>query len=116
MFRKNKLKSGAPAAPPPPHDKMNSVAAQPKDPTSTVTKAQLVFYCQLAHGSPTGLISGFSSVTELYQKIGEHYEFAPSEVSAVREFRRVLSVSMRCDPERGVTRLLFYCYFIRAIR
>ena len=92
MFRKNKLKAGAPGAAPPPHDKANSVAAQPKDPTSTITKAQLVFYCQLAHGSPTGLISGFSSVTELYQKIGEHYEFAPSEVSTFREFREDFAV------------------------
>lgn len=27
----------------------------------------LVFHCQLANGSPTGLITGFSSVKELYQ-------------------------------------------------
>lgn len=43
-------------------------------------KNQLVFHCQLAHGSPTGLISGFSSVKELYQKIAECYDFPIDEV------------------------------------
>lgn len=47
-------------------------------------KNQLVFHCQLAHGSPTGLISGFSSVKELYQKIAECYEFPMDEVSQLR--------------------------------
>lgn len=44
-------------------------------------KNQLVFHCQLAHGSPTGLICGFSSVKELYQKIAECYDFSVDEVS-----------------------------------
>lgn len=35
---------------------------------------KLVFHCQLAHGSPTGLISGFSNVRELYKKIAECFE------------------------------------------
>lgn len=47
----------------------------------TVTKPQLVFHCQLAHGSPTGLITGFSSVRELYSKIAECYEFPVDEVN-----------------------------------
>lgn len=38
----------------------------------------LVFHCQLAHGSPTGLISGFFNVREMYQKIAECFEI-PSE-------------------------------------
>lgn len=41
---------------------------------------QLVFHCQLANGSPTGLITGFSSVKELYQKIAECYDFPVDEV------------------------------------
>ncbi|XP_044742540.1 PDZ domain-containing protein GIPC3 [Chrysoperla carnea] len=45
-----------------------------------VGRPQLVFHCQLAHGSPTGLISGFSNVKELYQKIAECYEFPASEI------------------------------------
>lgn len=41
---------------------------------------QLVFHCQLAHGSPTSLISGFSNVRELYQKIAECYDLPPEEI------------------------------------
>lgn len=43
-------------------------------------KPQLVFHCQLAHGSPTGLISGFSNVKELYSKIAEVFEIPANEV------------------------------------
>lgn len=49
-----------------------------------ISKPQLVFHCQLAHGSPTGLISGFGSVKELYQKIAECYDFPMEEVSLKR--------------------------------
>lgn len=48
---------------------------------SSVTKPQLVFNCQLAHGSPTGFITGFASVKELYQKIAECYDISMDEVS-----------------------------------
>jgi hypothetical protein len=41
----------------------------------------LVFHCQLANGSPTGLITGFASVKELYQKIAECYDFLVDEVT-----------------------------------
>lgn len=44
----------------------------------------LVFHCQLAHGSPTGLISDFSNVRELYQKIAECYDLPAEEVSISR--------------------------------
>lgn len=63
---------------------MNSVdrrVPQPPPNDSNVSKPQLVFHCQLAHGSPTGLISGFASVKELYQKIAECYDFSVDEVS-----------------------------------
>ena len=40
-----------------------------------------VFHCQLAHGSPTGLISGFNNVRELYQKIADCYDIPMEEVS-----------------------------------
>lgn len=46
-----------------------------------VSQSPLVFHCQLAHGSPTGLISGFSNVRELYQKIAECYDIPSEEVS-----------------------------------
>ena len=42
---------------------------------------KLIFHCQKAHGSHTGVISGFTNVKELYQKIAEFYDFDPSEVS-----------------------------------
>lgn len=62
----------------------------PAKPNGTHTKSQatddyahkprLVFHCQLAHGSPTGLISGFSNVKELYNKIAECYEINANEI------------------------------------
>lgn len=65
---------------------------------TNILKPQLVFHCQLAHGSPTGLISGFASVKELYQKIAECYDFSVDEVKihyyyyhyclAIKSFRK----------------------------
>lgn len=46
-----------------------------------VSKPKLVFHCQQAHGSPTGLISGFGNVKELYKKIAECYDFPVEDVS-----------------------------------
>lgn len=51
-----------------------------RSPTSP-PRPPLVFHCQQAHGSPTGLICGFSTVRELYQKISECYDFPPDDVS-----------------------------------
>lgn len=51
--------------------------------TGNVKQQQLVFHCQQAHGSPTGLISGFSNVKELYQKIADCYDFPVEDVSGV---------------------------------
>lgn len=45
-----------------------------------INRPKLVFHCQLAHGSPTGLISGFSNVKELYNKIAECYEVNANEI------------------------------------
>lgn len=56
-----------------------ATASQQQSPQNSI-KNQLVFHCQLAHGSPTGLISGFSSVRELYQKIAECYDIPVDEV------------------------------------
>jgi len=39
-----------------------------------------VFHCQQAHGSPTGLISGFTNVKELYEKIAECYDIPSNEI------------------------------------
>lgn len=61
-------------------------------PGSPPTRPQLIFHCQLAHGSPTGLISGFSNVKELYQKIAECYELPPTDV---RFLHQILQISFR---------------------
>lgn len=44
-------------------------------------KQNLVFHCQQAHGSPTGLVSNFSNVRELYQRVADCYDFPSDEVS-----------------------------------
>ena len=44
-------------------------------------KPKLAFHCQQAQGSPTGIISGFTNVKELYQKIADCYDMEPTEVS-----------------------------------
>jgi len=48
-----------------------------------VSKPKLVFHCQQAHGSPTGVISEFTNVKELYQKIAECYDLTPNQVKAI---------------------------------
>jgi len=48
-----------------------------------VSKPKLVFHCQQAHGSPTGVISEFTNVKELYQKIADCYDITPNQVKAV---------------------------------
>lgn len=57
-----------------------SVPTIPKE-EPNIGKPQLVFHCQLAHGSPTGLISGFANVKELYIKIAEVFDIPASDVS-----------------------------------
>lgn len=70
------LKDGNPEPTPPPQT--NGV----RDVTmAEQQKPKLVFHCQQAQGSPTGLISGFSNVKELYQKIAECYDFSADDVS-----------------------------------
>ena len=60
----------------------SSPASKPSGqlPNNAAAKPKLVFHCQQAQGSPTGLISGFTSVRELYQKVSECYDMDPSQV------------------------------------
>uniref|UniRef100_A0A673IYR7 GIPC1-3 GH1 domain-containing protein n=1 Tax=Sinocyclocheilus rhinocerous TaxID=307959 RepID=A0A673IYR7_9TELE len=44
-------------------------------------RPKLVFHTQLAHGSPTGRIEGFTNVKELYGKIAEAFNLHPDEVN-----------------------------------
>ena len=60
----------------------NGVAKTPKaDTPAQPPRPKLVFHCQQAHGSPTGIISGFTNVKELYQKIADCYDLDVGEVS-----------------------------------
>lgn len=43
-------------------------------------RPKLVFHTQLAHGSPTGRIEGFTNVKELYAKIAEAFKMSPPEI------------------------------------
>ncbi|XP_051983829.1 PDZ domain-containing protein GIPC1-like [Xyrauchen texanus] len=43
-------------------------------------RPKLVFHTQLAHGSPTGRIEGFSNVKELYNKIAEAFNLSADEI------------------------------------
>lgn len=54
--------------------------------SKSLPKPKLVFHCQQAQGSPTGIISGFSNIKELYLKIAECYDFPASDVSSVAAF------------------------------
>jgi len=47
---------------------------------AAVKQPKLVFHCQQAHGSPTGLISGFTNVKELYEKIADCYDMPTAEI------------------------------------
>ncbi|KAK7158719.1 hypothetical protein R3I94_005148 [Phoxinus phoxinus] len=43
-------------------------------------RPKLVFHTQLAHGSPTGRIEGFTNVKELYSKIALAFNLSPDEI------------------------------------
>ncbi|CAL8366133.1 unnamed protein product [Boreogadus saida] len=55
-------------------------------------RPKLVFHTQLAHGSPTGRIEGFSNVKELYGKIAAAFNMAPpeTELTVRRVYRRTV--------------------------
>lgn len=58
-------------------------------------KQNLVFHCQQAQGSPTGLVSNFSNVRELYQRVADCYDFPSDEVSARAEIAfRIVSYTL----------------------
>lgn len=41
---------------------------------------RFVFYCQLAHGSATGKVEGFTNVKELYEKIAETHSISVEQI------------------------------------
>ncbi|XP_035271689.1 PDZ domain-containing protein GIPC3 [Anguilla anguilla] len=62
-----------PTSPPPP-------PPGPAPPSPPCPRPRLIFHTQLAHGSPTGRIHGFTNVKELYGKIAEAFHISPSEI------------------------------------
>ncbi|KAM4721198.1 PDZ domain-containing protein GIPC2 [Rhinophrynus dorsalis] len=56
----------------------NGAAGLPPPPVSL--RPKLVFHTQLAHGSPTGRIEGFTNVKELYGKIAEAFHITADEI------------------------------------
>lgn len=84
MFKKHRTKQPPATSNGPSENHENNNAANGQNATDpSVGRPQLVFHCQLAHGSPTGFVSGFSNVRELYQKIAEYFEFPATEVSEI---------------------------------
>lgn len=67
--------------------KQQHAKMSPKAPNKTVgatndkTPPKFIFYCQLAHGSPTCEIQGFTNVKELYAKISESFKIDLNNVS-----------------------------------
>jgi hypothetical protein len=73
---------------------------QPSSSSRTVyprpNKSQLrpiLFHCQLAHGGPVGIISGFRNIRDLYRKIAECYDIKPSEVRTAHNVNYCLPVA-----------------------
>ncbi|XP_065603466.1 PDZ domain-containing protein GIPC3 [Cyrtonyx montezumae] len=63
-----------PGVPEPPPTEGSSAPRPPR------ARPRLVFRTQLAHGSPTGRIEGFTNVKELYGKIAEVFGISPTEI------------------------------------
>ncbi|XP_030311502.1 PDZ domain-containing protein GIPC2 [Calypte anna] len=55
-------------------------APAPALPPPAASASRLQFHTQLAHGSPTGRVEGFSSARELYAKIAEAFSIDPAEI------------------------------------
>ncbi|XP_072019469.1 LOW QUALITY PROTEIN: PDZ domain-containing protein GIPC3-like [Amphiura filiformis] len=64
---------------PSPADPLPGAMAQPA-PGPVKQQQQLVFLCQLAHGSPTGRIAGFTNVRQLYEKISDAFDMPATEI------------------------------------
>lgn len=65
---------------PPPSPAPAEPPAESPTPATPRARPRLVFRTQLAHGSPTGKIEGFTNVRELYSKIAEAFGISPTEV------------------------------------
>ena len=69
-----------PLLPPPPPEANNAAVARAHVHSMIPSRKELLFHCQLAHGSPTKQIKDFSNVKELYQRIVEAFSLSQNEV------------------------------------
>lgn len=60
-------------------------------------RPKLVFHTQLAHGSPTGRIEGFSNVKELYAKIAEAFNLNNTEVTTINKQAQIIFLFFKQD-------------------
>ena len=77
--------NATPPLPPPPSHWSKAPPSQSVVPA----RKELVFHCQLAHGSATKDVKDFSNVRELYARIGEAFGISASEVSKTSEIKPV---------------------------
>ena len=79
---RSNLNPSIPTLPPPPSEPNNAPPAARRQPQSMIpSRRELLFHCQLAHGSATKQIKDFSNVKELYQKIVDVFSLNESDVS-----------------------------------
>jgi hypothetical protein len=62
----------------------NNVLKNDNSPKNRTQAPKLIFQCQLAEGSHTGHVSGFSTMKELYEKIAECFNVPVSDVSRIK--------------------------------
>ena len=74
-------------------------------------RPKLVFHTQLAHGSPTGRIEGFSNVKELYGKIADAFNIAPPEVSTWMVVMHMLSNKVTVIDYMFCCVVVFFLFF-----
>lgn len=113
LFKKKAPKYTPPPVPQSPVEEPQQ-QANGVDNNNGAQKSQLVFHCQQAHGSPLGLISGFSNVKELYQKIAECYDFPPDEVRFIfhifeKFYKRMYYVPIEEISQEQVSDSLLIC-------
>ena len=77
--RQNTSSSHRPTLPPPP----DSTRPHPLPVHPIPHRNELIFHCQLAHGSPTKDIKDFANVKELYGRIAEAFGLNPDVVRHV---------------------------------
>jgi len=66
--------------PPDPHVHL-AEEPDPHGDQSSACRSKIQFHCQLAHGSPTGIISDFTTVGELYSQLASCYDIDAAEVA-----------------------------------